>query len=459
VRWTGTFNFAAGSTTFTATADDGVRVWVDANPIIDAWIDQSPTTYTASRTLTAGAHTVAVEYYEHDGGAVAQVSWPQSTNPVPTLTSLVPNSATAGGPAFTLTVNGTNFVSGAVVQWNGAPRTTSFVSSTQVTASIGAADIATTASVPVTVVNAAPGGGTSNSLTFTVGATTPGTLQLSAATYSVGESGGNATITVTRTGGSGGAVAVNIATSNGTATAGNDYTALPTPTVVSFADGDTANKTVNIAILADTLVEGNETVNVTLSSPSGGATLGSPSTAVLTITDDDANPVPALTSLVPSSAAAGGSAFTLAVNGTNFVAGSVVRWNGSARTTTFVNTTQLTAAISAGDIAGAGTVPITVVNPAPGGGTSNALSFVINSSFTLTVSKSGNGTVTSTPSGIQCGADCSEVYASGATVTLTATPGKNFTFVGWTGGGCSGTGTCTVTMDASKTVTATFRNR
>ena len=115
-----------------------------------------------------------------------------------------------------------------------------------------------------------------------------GTLQFSAATYSVAENGGNATITVTRTGGSAGAVGVSFATSNGTATAGQDYTA--TSQTVSFGNGDTANKTVSIPILDDTAVEGNETVNLALTAPTGGATLGSPSTAVLTITDNDAAP-------------------------------------------------------------------------------------------------------------------------------------------------------------------------
>ena len=108
----------------------------------------------------------------------------------------------------------------------------------------------------------------------------PAALQFSSATYSVAENGGNATITVTRTGGSAGAVGVSFATSNGTATAGSDYTAVTQ--TVSFANGDTANKTVSIPILDDTLVEGNETVNLALSNPTGGATLGSPSTAVLT---------------------------------------------------------------------------------------------------------------------------------------------------------------------------------
>ncbi len=78
--------------------------------------------------------------------------------------------------------------------------------------------------------------------------------------------------------------------------------------------------------------------------------------------------------------------------------------------------------------------------------------------FTLTVVRvgTGNGTVTSNPAGINCGADCSEAYTSGMVVTLTATPAAGSVFAGWSGGGCSGTGACTVTMDASKAVTATF---
>jgi hypothetical protein len=89
------------------------------------------------------------------------------------------------------------------------------------------------------------------------------------------------------------------------------------------------------------------------------------------------NPAPTLTSLSPNSVIAGGAAFTLAVTGANFVPGSVVRWNGADRTTTFVNTTQLTAAILASAVASAGAASVTVVNPAPGGGVSNALNFTI----------------------------------------------------------------------------------
>lgn len=79
-----------------------------------------------------------------------------------------------------------------------------------------------------------------------------------------------------------------------------------------------------------------------------------------------------------------------------------------------------------------------------------------SSGLTVTKSGTGSGTVTSSPAGINCGADCTESYASGTSVTLTATPASGSTFTGWSGGGCSGTGTCQIVMNANTTVTATF---
>lgn len=96
------------------------------------------------------------------------------------------------------------------------------------------------------------------------------------------------------------------------------------------------------------------------------------------------NPVPTISGLNPSSATAGGAGFTLTVSGSNFVSGATVNWNGSARTTTFVGATQLTANISAADIATAGTASVSVVNPQPGGGASNAVQFTINQQQTTT---------------------------------------------------------------------------
>jgi uncharacterized repeat protein (TIGR02543 family) len=78
------------------------------------------------------------------------------------------------------------------------------------------------------------------------------------------------------------------------------------------------------------------------------------------------------------------------------------------------------------------------------------------SSYSLSVAKSGSGTVISSPSGINCGSTCSATYASGTAVTLTATAATGYSFAGWSGG-CSGTSTgCTVSMTAARSVTATF---
>lgn len=116
----------------------------------------------------------------------------------------------------------------------------------------------------------------------------PGTLQFSATSYSVAEDAGSATIAVTRSGGSSGAVGVSYATSNGSATAGSDYTAASG--TLSWANGDSANRTFSVTIANDSTVESSETVNLSLSNPTGGATLGSLATATLTLTDDDVAP-------------------------------------------------------------------------------------------------------------------------------------------------------------------------
>ena len=97
------------------------------------------------------------------------------------------------------------------------------------------------------------------------------------------------------------------------------------------------------------------------------------------------NPNPSITKISPTSAVAGSAAFTLTINGANFVAGSLVNFGGSSPATTFVSSTVLTADIPAVSIASTGTPGVTVTNPVPGGGTSNTISFSITSSFTNSV--------------------------------------------------------------------------
>jgi hypothetical protein len=111
-----------------------------------------------------------------------------------------------------------------------------------------------------------------------------GTLQFAGVTFAAGESSGAATVTVTRSGGTAAGVTVSYATSNGTATAGQDYQAASG--TLSFAQGETS-QTFSVTILADGSPEPDETVILTLSAPGGGAALGIPSTATLYIVDDD----------------------------------------------------------------------------------------------------------------------------------------------------------------------------
>jgi len=110
---------------------------------------------------------------------------------------------------------------------------------------------------------------------------TPSTLQFSQATYSVAEN--VAAATATRTGDTSSAAAVTYSTSNGTATAGQDYTSASS--TLNFAVSETS-RTFNGPLTNDSSAEGNETLNLTLSNATGGAVLGAPSAAVLIITDD-----------------------------------------------------------------------------------------------------------------------------------------------------------------------------
>ena len=128
----------------------------------------------------------------------------------------------------------------------------------------------------------------------------------------------------------------------------------------------------------DIATAGTASVTVFNPAPGGGASNS------LTFTINASNPAPAISSLAPAAATAGGAAFTLTVTGSGFVNGAVVRWNGANRPTTFVSTTQLTATISAADLAAAGTASVTVFNPAPGGGESGAATFTINASNPVT---------------------------------------------------------------------------
>ena len=117
------------------------------------------------------------------------------------------------------------------------------------------------------------------------GAAPPGSLEFSTAAYSGAENAGSVPIMVKRVGGSSGAVSVHYATSDGTGVAGKNYTAASG--TLNWGAGDAATKAFTVPVLDDGVADGNHTVNLTLGSPQGGSGLGTPSMAVLTVTNTD----------------------------------------------------------------------------------------------------------------------------------------------------------------------------
>jgi Domain of unknown function (DUF4082) len=140
------------------------------------------TTFVSATVLTAavpagdlastGTDNVTVFTPIPGGGASAAISF-SITNPVPVLGSISPFTAVVGGSSFTLSVNGTNFVSSSVVHWNGSPLATTFVSGTVLTAVVPAGDIGSAGTANVTVFTPIPGGGTSGSVPLSVSTVPP----------------------------------------------------------------------------------------------------------------------------------------------------------------------------------------------------------------------------------------------------------------------------------------------
>ena len=256
----------------------------------------------------------------------------------PTITGISPSSLEAGGPAFTLTVYGTNFTSTSLVQWNGTNRTTTFVDSKILTAAIPAADTAQpgTATVRVTT-----GTVNSNSVNFVI-IQAPTIASITPASAAAG--GPTFVLTVTGTNFSSGSFVL--------------WNGAPRFTTVN-----PSGTMLDAAITAQDIAAPG-TAEITVFNI---LTTGLRSNVVtFTITGD----LPTITSISPSSAAVGGPSFTLSVTGTNFTSTSGVRWNGLLLTTTFVDSTRLTAVTPAFYLAQPGTATVQVAN-------SNSVNFAI----------------------------------------------------------------------------------
>ncbi len=371
-----------------------------------------------------GQPNKAFFYFKDISGRIVDSFTVISNVELPTVTGLLPDNTESGSGSFTLTVNGANFGSNSIVRWNNVDRPTSLISSTQLLATISSADITAAGMALVTV--SGPGG-TSNSATFTIRApqvitalqpssveaggnafsltvnganfgpnsivrwnnvdqltTVVSSTQLTAA-ISSGEiaAPGTALVTVSRPGGTSNSATFAIK-------APQVITAIQPSSVA--AGGGAFSLTVNgTNFEPNSIVRWNNVDQLTtvvsstqLTAAISSAEIAAPGTALVTVsrpgnTSNGATfritqPRPIITALQPASVEAGNGAFSLTVNGDNFLDGSIVRWNGADRPTTFIHAKQLTAAISLSDIASTGAVSVTVANP---DGISNAATFTI----------------------------------------------------------------------------------
>ena len=157
------------------------------------------------------------------------------------------------------------------------------------------------------------------------------------------------------------------------------------------------------------------------------------------------NGAPVITSLSPSRTPAGTGAFTLTVNGSGFASTSEVRWNGASRPTTFVSGTQLRAAIAAADVASIGTAQISVFSPAPGGGTSAAVTFSVVPPPSLSVSATSAAPGTTVTVTLTNGLGGLYDWLAFAPTSAPNTSYLSFLYIG----GSTTTRTWTVTMPAT----------
>jgi uncharacterized protein (TIGR03437 family) len=307
-------------------------------------VSTASSTPTGSYPLTISATDGSQSYFAYATLVVGPAAAPLS------LSVLAPSSATAGGPAFTLTVNGSGFLSGSTVQWTGQPLTTTYVSANLLTAAVSSNLIAAQGTAAITVTN--PGGTVSNSISLLISAPTPTISSLNPNSATVG--GPAFLLAVSGSG----FLTGSVVQWNGSALSSN------------YVSG-----TQLTALVPGGLIASQGMVSVTALNPGGVA---SPA-ATFTLNP----PIPTISSLSPNSAPAGSSAFTLTVNGAGYLSGSVVQWNGTALATNYVSGSQLTASVSTNLVASSGSAAVTVVNQ--GGTASAALTFTISSSGGLSI--------------------------------------------------------------------------
>ncbi len=435
-------SITAGGPAFTLTVNgsgfnSGATVEWNGGALATTYVNVNQLTAAAPANLIASPGSASV-HVANSGGTTSNALLFTINAPTASVSSLSPVSVTAGGPGFSLTVNGSGFLPASAVEWNGASLATSYLSATQLSASVGATLIASAGTASISV---SSGGTTSNAVLFTINVATPSISSLSPASATAGGPGFtlmvigsgflpasavewngaplvtsyvSATLLSASVGasliGSAGTASVSVSSSGTTSNALIFTINAATPSVSSLspasatAGGPGFSLTVNgSGFLPASAVEWNGAslatsyVSATQLSASVGATLiGSAGTASVSVSSSGTTSnavlftinaaMPSISSLSPASATAGGPAFSLMVNGSGFLPASAVEWNGAPLATSYVSATQLSASVGATLIGSAGTASVTVLNP--GGAVSSTMTFTIDSTqagaFTIT---------------------------------------------------------------------------
>jgi uncharacterized repeat protein (TIGR03803 family) len=303
----------------------GATIYLNGSPLpttMDS-LTQLRATVTVYEMQSPGSLNITVGYpYEGQSSPLTLTITPRST-----LTSLSPNTVQAGSIDFTFAINGTGFVSGAKVVFNGAYITTHYVTPTQLTATVPRGYLTTPAAANVTVIN--PNTIPDAPLPFTVtGPAVP--ARCAPSTVQAGHVSFNLSIVGT------GFTSSTKAYWNGTLL--TTYFISSTQIVVTVPAAFVAAPT-------------TATITVT------------PTTPATTPISFPVTAAPVFTGMTPSTTTAGHADFTLTTIGTGFVVGAQITWNGTPLTTTYVSPTNLTATIPAALVTNAGTATLKVINP------------------------------------------------------------------------------------------------
>ncbi len=282
-------------------------------------------------------------------------------NQTPAITAIVPSNITAGSQSFVIFISGTGFISSSkgvsFGYWNGSPRSTNYNNTTgQLEMAVPASDVSAPGSAQVTVINPGPGGGEAQSaMTFTIEPLPPSGVTVSSfSPASVAVNSKPAPISIMGSNFALGDVVVWNGQDRASSSTYVSQTEMQiTPSATDLAEAGSASVTVS----DPGLVNAAPSVNFPITGPNA--------------------PMPSVSSLSPSKAAAGSPDLQVLVKGSGFVANSTVLWNSAPVATAYLSSSAVMALVPAADLAASGSAAVSVMNPAPGGGTSGTATFTI----------------------------------------------------------------------------------